>query len=60
MSVDDIKLVLKKLDASLDFCEELVKSRPKNELDQKNAALQLKHAKKQVIGTCMGLDKLLK
>jgi hypothetical protein len=60
MKVDEVKSSIKKIEASLDFCEELLSSKPKNEFDFDNTVLKFGHAKRQVMINCMELDKLLK
>lgn len=60
MDIKSVKLSVRRLQASLDFADELLNSKPQNELDYDNIALKLKHAKKQSILYCMELDKLLK
>jgi hypothetical protein len=59
MDVGKVMASIKRIEASLDFCDELLHSKPGNELEYDNTVLKLKHAKRQAMINCMELDKLL-
>jgi len=60
MDVDGVKESVKRIEAALAFCEEILNSAPKNEFETDSLALKLKHAKRQAMVHCMELDRSLK